>query len=66
MGAGAAASLLLALVGAFGEVGVIGDSDGGDFFVPDARTAATVLLAHVGAVLVAATANCRCAAHPSS
>ena len=58
-------SSLLALVGVLGEVGALGNSNRGDFFVPGARTAATVLSAHVGAALAAATARV-CVVHSSS
>ena len=49
--------LLLALVGALGEVGALGNSDGGGFFGPGACAAATAATAHEGPSLPAATAR---------
>ena len=50
--------LLLALVGALGEVDALGDSDGGGgYFVPGACTATTASMARAGAALYSATAR---------
>ncbi len=49
-----------------GEVGALGDSNGGGFFVPDAPIGATVALAGEGAELAAATERHALAACSSS
>ena len=49
--------LLLVLVGAPSEVGVLSNSDEEGFFVPGARAAATAATAHPGAALSAAIAR---------
>ncbi len=54
-------SLLLVLVGALGEVGALGNSDRGEFFVPGARATATAATAPAGVALTATTARA-CAA----